>query len=385
MIHPGFDAGEYERRLRAFQQGLATRQLSGAILTAEANYNYLAGYHHFAPWTTFCRPVFVLVPTAGEPVLLVHRFPLVDAQRDSWFSDVRGYDSLTFAPVDEVMAIASELQLTDGPIGMELGSEHRLGLTIQEFAELTSVFSPTPLVDVGDLLWDLRIIKSEPEIELLRESGRIAAAAFERCFQTLRAGITEAEVASAMGETIAAEGGRAGFFIATSGNGSYDRTSGLPRERALEKGDMFWCDLGVVYRGYWTDHCRAATIGVAKEGQRDGWNAVTELTKGVVRQVRAHITPPELVAHLNSDAMQRGLSFNFAAGRIGHGIGLMSTEPPSVASYDSTELLEGMTIAIEPGWSDQELGTFIAEENLVVRTDGPELLTVTPRELVEIL
>ena len=82
MIHPGFSRSEYEGRLRAFQRALGERELVGAIVTAEANYNYLAGYHHFAPWTTFCRPVFLVIPTDGEPVLLVHAFPAADAKRE---------------------------------------------------------------------------------------------------------------------------------------------------------------------------------------------------------------------------------------------------------------------------------------------------------------
>ena len=45
MIHPGFSDAEYERRVSDLQAGLEARGLSGAILTAEANYNYFAGYH----------------------------------------------------------------------------------------------------------------------------------------------------------------------------------------------------------------------------------------------------------------------------------------------------------------------------------------------------
>ena len=384
MIHPGFSEAEYQRRVSDLQAGLESRGLGGAILTAEANYNYFAGYHHFAPWTTFCRPVFLLVPTVGAPVMLVHGFPLMDARRDTWFPDVRGYDDLMYAPIEQVLGVVDELGMRSGPIGMELGAEHRIGLTGNELDDLRASLSPVPVVDIGDLIWSIRIIKSAAEVDLHRESGRIAAAAFERCFSALHEGMTEVQAADVLGETIASEGARAGFFIVTSGQGFYDRTAGLPRERALERGDMLWIDLGVVYRGYWTDHCRAATIGPASQGQRDNWNAMRELTWSAVEQVRAHRRPPELVSHLEAEAAKMGLAFNFSAGRVGHGIGLMSTEPPHIASYYEDELLDGMTITIEPGWTDQELGTFIAEENLVVRADGPEMLTVTPRELIEV-
>ncbi len=383
MLKPPFPASEYESRMRRFQARLAERELGGAIITSEANYNYLTGYHHFAPWTTHCRTVFVVVPAAGEPVLLLHAFPAADARRDCWFDDVRGYDSLTYAPIEQVVAMLAELGMAGAPVGMELGAEHRIGLTGTEFDDLRrALFSP--IVDIGDILWDLRLIKSDAEIAMLVESGRIAAAAFEHCFANVRVGMTELDAASALGQKILAEGGRVGFFIMTSGPGSYERTAGHPRDRALEAGDMLWADLGVVYGGYWTDHCRAAVLGRASTGQRDNWNAVRELTWNAVQECLPGRTPPEIVSGLNADAANRGMEFTFAAGRVGHGIGLMSTEPPHIAPYDKTVFRERMTFTIEPGWIDQRLGTFVSEENLVVREGGPQLLTVTPRELVEI-
>jgi Xaa-Pro aminopeptidase len=383
VLNPPFPTSEYESRMRRFQARLAERELGGAILTSEANYNYLTGYHHFAPWTTHCRTVFVVVPAVGEPVLLLHAFPAADARRDCWFDDVRGYDSLTYAPIDQVVAIVAELGMAGAPLGMELGAEHRIGLTGTEFDDLRRALF-APIVDVGDILWDLRLIKSDAEIAMLVESGRIAAAAFEHCFASVKVGMTELDAASALGQKILAEGGRVGFFIMTSGPDSYERTAGHPRDRVLETGDMLWADLGVVYGGYWTDHCRAAVLGRASTGQRDNWNAVRELTWNAVQECLPGRTPPEIVSGLNADAAKRGMEFTFAAGRVGHGIGLMSTEPPHIAPYDHTVFRERMTFTIEPGWIDQRLGTFVSEENLVVRESGPQLLTVTPRELVEI-
>jgi Xaa-Pro aminopeptidase len=384
VLRPPFPTSEYEGRVRQLQAGLADRGLAGALLTSEANYNYFTAYHHFAPWTTHCRSVFVFIPTTGEPVLLLHAFPAADARIDCWFDDVRGYDLLTYAPIDQVVSIVRELGMDGAPIGMELGAEHRIGLTAVELDDLRASLASPGVVDIGDLLWDLRVIKSEAEIGMLAESGRIAAAAFAECFANARVGMTELEVASILGQKILAEGGRVGFFIMTSGPGSYERTAGHPRDRALEPGDMLWIDLGVVYGGYWTDHCRAAVLGAASTGQRDSWDALRALTWGAVEASLPGRTPPEIVAGLDAAAAARGMELTFAAGRIGHGIGLMSTEPPHIAPYDDTTFRERMTFTIEPGWIDQELGTFVAEENLVVREGGPQLLTVTPRELVEI-
>ena len=136
-------------------------------MTSEANYNYFAGYHHFAPWTTFCRPVFFFVPAEDDPTLLIHGFPAADARRDVWFDDVRSYDSLTFAPIAEVVAICQERGLLDGPVGMELGAEHRIAMTALEWDELRDAID-RPIEDIGDAIWDLRIIKSDAEVHHLK-------------------------------------------------------------------------------------------------------------------------------------------------------------------------------------------------------------------------
>jgi Xaa-Pro aminopeptidase len=124
-------------------------------------------------------------------------------------------------------------------------------------------------------------------------------------------------------------------------------------------------------------------VGGASQEQRDQWKAITGLTRSTVEHLRPGQTAAKVVEFIQDEGKRMGLEFSFAAGRSGHGMGLMSTEPPHIALYDETELRPGMVFTIEPGWIEQELGVFVAEENLVLREDGADLLTVTPRELVE--
>jgi len=60
-----------------------------------------------------------------------------------------------------------------------------------------------------------------------------------------------------------------------------------------------------------------------------------------------------------------------------------STKPPQIALYDDTILEPGMVFTLEPGVVN-DLETFLAEEDIVVRTDGYWLLAITPRELYKI-
>ena len=70
------------------------------------------------------------------------------------------------------------------------------------------------------------------------------------------------------------------------------------------------------------------------------------------------------------------------AGRLGHGVGLQLTEPPSHRPGDKTKLVPNMVITIEPGLEYLPGKMLVHEENIVVTEDGPKLLTIrAPREM----
>ncbi|MCL4676334.1 MAG: M24 family metallopeptidase, partial [Pararhodobacter sp.] len=72
-------------------------------------------------------------------------------------------------------------------------------------------------------------------------------------------------------------------------------------------------------------------------------------------------------------------------GRLGHGLGLTLTEWPSITASDRTPLREGMVLTLEPGVIIAPGRIMVHEENIVLRADGPELLsTRAPAELPEL-
>jgi Xaa-Pro aminopeptidase len=378
-----FPREEYERRCRAAQEGMGAAGLDGLFLTAEANLNYFTGHRHFAPWTTFTRPEICLLPRAGEPVLILQGFLEADARRDSWVRDIRPYTPLTGAPLDLVRDTIAARGLDKGRWGAELGSEQRLGLSYQDFLAIQRALPQATFADASDLLWRLRIVKSPAELEAMRRAAQVAARAYDHAFASAKAGMTEKAFAALLAEAIVRDGAEVGFIMATSGPGNYERVAGMPTDRRLERGDMVWIDLGVVWNGYWSDHCRAAVVGPPTAEQRRNWEQVVQVTAKGVEAVRPGAPVGAVVEACTAEARRLGLEFTFAAGRLGHGMGLMSTEPPHVAAYDASVLRPGMVVTVEPGWV-LDHGAYICEENVAVTPTGSEALTVTSRALRQI-
>ena len=83
-----------------------------------------------------------------------------------------------------------------------------------------------------------------------------------------------------------------------------------------------------------------------------------------------------------AEVLEKAGSIGNNVGRMGHGLGLQLTEPPSNAPGDLTELVPGAVLTVEPGMAYAPGRMIVHEENLVIREDGAELLSRrAPREM----
>ena len=274
-----------------------------------------------------------------------------------------------------------DLGLDRGRLGMELGDEQRLGMTQLELEALRAGLKHVELVDAAPPLWRLRMIKSPAEQALMRESAAITARAMAAGLECAATGVTEREVARAVGERMMREGAdRPGFIMMASGAENHHVLSGKPTERALEPGDMLWMDLGSVYCGYWSDFCRACVVGGPTRAQRDAQAIIVEVNQAYVDAVKPGEPKHRIPAAAEAAFARVGIAVRVGAGRIGHGMGLMSTESPHVAHYDATIMTPGLVFTIEPRF-ENEHGIFNCEELVLVTERGGELLTTMARTL----
>ena len=373
-------AEEVRARIARLAALAAGAGLDGVLLTAESNVDYFSGYRHHAPWTLFARPFFEVVSAGGEAVLVAHSFLVPEVERTSAVRDVRAYTK-SGGGLDALLDCLRALGLHRGRLGMELGDEQRLGMTQQEFEALRAGLDGVEIVDAAPLLWRLRMVKSPAEQVLMRESAAITARAMAEGFERAAPGVTEREVARAVGEAMMREGAdRPGFIMMASGAANYHVLSGKPTDRALESGDMLWMDLGSVYRGYWSDFCRACVVGGPTRAQRDAQAIILEVNQACVEAVKPGEPMHRIPAAAEAAFARFGMAVEVGAGRIGHGMGLMSTEPPHVAHYDATIMTPGLVFTIEPRFVNEH-GIFNCEELVLVDERGGELLTTMPRSL----
>lgn len=245
-------------------------------------------------------------------------------------------------------------------------------------------------------------IKSEREIELMREAGRLLAKTHVELEKALHAGMTTKEVDRICEEIIRSYGcipsflNYNGFPASVCVSINDEVVHGIPsKSRVIHEGDIVSLDTGLIYKGYQSDAARTYGIGeISKEAAK-----LIEVTK---QSFFEGIKYAKAGNHLNDigTAIQKYCEqFGFGVVRdlVGHGIGTEMHESPEIPNFDmgrrGIRLRAGMTLAIEPminlgrydvAWTDDdwtvvtEDGSLSAHyENTVLITDGePEILSL---------
>jgi Xaa-Pro dipeptidase len=158
---------------------------------------------------------------------------------------------------------------------------------------------------------------------------------------------------------------------------------GNPGTRELRRGDVVCADVSACLDGYWGDLTRCATVGSASEWARAAWEVVREAQAAAVDACRPTVPARDV------DAAQRRIvegrpDLGQCLHGAGHAIGLALHEPPFLVPRTDTPLEEGMIFTIEPGLYRPGTGGIRLEDDVLVRADGPELLSSLPLDLVEL-
>lgn len=378
-----FSENEYRSRWQHASQEMRRLGLDALLLTAETNILYFCGHQPIVPWDTATRATFCILPQTGDPLMLVHDVWAGGAQADSPIRDIRSFGATTAPPVALIYECLQDLGLTHARIGAELGYEQRMGLAPNDFATIQAAVPHVTWVDGAHVLWAVRMIKSPAEVAYIRRACEINTAAFDWAFRRMTPATTESELAGLFQAGIALAGGEFGFMAPAFVPAAYHTMSRIPGSTCIEPGKLVWNDLGSLYRFYWSDFSRAAVLGKATAAQRDLWGRVHEMTQATLAAVRPGCAPAEIVEVCNRAAQRLGIVTNFASGRIGHGLGLLLTEPPHIAAYEQELLAPGMVITIEPGIINDD-GVYIVEQNLLVTESGADILSTGNWEIWEI-
>jgi len=279
-------------------------------------------------------------------------------------------------------AVAMRLTALAAEAGIKRLGVEAHDVTVEQYAELTAIDQGIGLPPLGRLVEELRMVKDEEEIGLLRRACELTDQAFADVLPQLRPGLTERQVGLLLDRRmvdLGADGLAFDTIVASGPNGAIPHHS--PGDRPLEAGDLVTMDFGALYRGYHADMTRTVAIGSVADWQKEIYELVRRAQQAGVDAARDGADTREVDAAARDMIKEAGHGDAFPHG-LGHGVGLEIHEAPLLGYDKAGRLMDRVPITSEPGVYLAGRGGVRIEDTLVVRADGPELLTKTAKELL---
>lgn len=347
-------------------------EIDAVLITKLINIRYLTGF------------------TGSNAALLVHLGDERDSEgRTLLYTDGRYVTQASNQVPDlhAVIARSSAQHLVESALEADigvLGFEAHVATVAQLHGWQTQTSgSSLSLVPTPRIVEPLREVKDEFEIAQLRTACACADAAMAQLLEmgALRVGRTEKQVRRDLEDLMFAHGADGLAFetiVAAGANSAVPHHR--PTDSILVQGDFVKIDFGAQVGGYHSDMTRTFVLGQPAGWQRD----VYDLVLRAQRAGREALAPGVRVVDVDGAARQviaDAGQERFFLHSLGHGVGLEIHEAPSIAQQGSGTLLGGAAVTVEPGVYFSGRGGVRIEDTLVVREDGPELLTLTEKEL----
>ncbi|MDR6224670.1 M24 family metallopeptidase [Desmospora profundinema] len=350
-------------RLERLRKWLSKRNLEALLVTHPVNRRYLTGFTGSSGW--------VLV--TGDRQVLISDFRYTEQGKE---------ESPHFSFVDHGGNLLKEVARLCREAGVSTLAFEEAHLTVRVHRQLMEALEGVELRPVVQVVEELRQIKSEDEVAIIRQAASIVDTAFEKILEKIKPGVTEREIESHLEILMRKQGATSSSFdiIVASGPRSA-LPHGVASDRVMQRGDLVTLDFGALYQGYCSDMTRTVVLGPPADWQREIYGIVLEAQQKAVAAIRPGITGQEVdtVARDHINANGYGDQFGHSTG---HGLGMEVHEAPTLSIRGKEPLEPGMVVTVEPGIYLPGRGGVRIEDDVCVTENGYEGLTFSPKELI---
>lgn len=255
---------------------------------------------------------------------------------------------------------------------------HQIHQQVKNLAKLTQI---EPLVGAVEAL---RFVKSASEIANIQQAADIADKALALMLKSVKAGVTERELAIELDYQMAKLGSEEVSFATILLFGERSALPhGIPSDRQLKNGDFILIDFGAVINGYRSDMTRTFVFGQASAEQKHVYQLVQSAQQAALDEVKEGVLGTHLYKQ-SADILLNSEYRQYAGEGLGHGVGLVLHEQPFIGPDCHTAIEKGCVITIEPGIYIPGWGGVRIEDDVVLTDDGLTIITKSPKGLIEL-
>ncbi|MDQ6690117.1 MAG: Xaa-Pro peptidase family protein [Gemmatimonadota bacterium] len=372
---PISEAERLQRRDKA-QRLMKELGYSAMLIEPGANMTYFAAID----WSRSERLFAFILPQTGKPIVIAPGFEQQRAE-----DQVGGRFEIRVWQEDQspealIAGVFRDWGISTGKVAID-GTARTFVYSEMGLANPAILFGTAEAITNA-----CRGVKSAHEIEIMRYANRITLDVYRDAFKTLRAGMTQAQLARNVLDGFAKRGFPGGFALVLFGESSA-YPHGLPKPRSLAENQVVLVDGGTSVLGYQSDMTRTVAFGTpAPEAQK-----VFDIVHEAQRSALAAAAPGKRCGDVDAAARKvitdagYGPDYRTFTHRLGHGIGLEGHEWPYLVRGSQIVMQPGMTFSDEPGI--YQYGKFgIRLEDIMAITDsGAEMMTPTQSSLSPML
>jgi Xaa-Pro dipeptidase len=389
----GIRDAEYAERRDRVRQRLAERGFDAIVLFYSPRIEYLSGFTHVSTE----RPMALVVPQDGDLGVLVPDLEREHVTKSPIIEHVKTYPEY---PAGDSGKHPME-HFADLLRSMNLGGK-RLAADRDGYADVNGYVGPsvsqvmeTDVAEAPEIVDGLRQVKSDAELDLIRQSAIWGNLAHRLMQDYMVVGRTEIEVSlqatadatnimlKTLGRAYASHGRGlrnvpvSASFIAGSNTAL---PHGLRSEKGLMPGDAIITGAGANVGGYKSELERTMVVGEPSAEFRRYFDIMLAIRDAAFAAFRPGRACAEVEADVIRAFEEHGVK-EMMRHHTGHGIGLEGHEQPFCDLGDETEVQPGMVFSVEPGLYVPGVAGFRPSDTIVITEDGCEIVTFYPRDL----
>ena len=368
--------------IEKFKAALNESGYDALLVFGPDNVQYLSGAHLLFTYSYLDRNLALLWPKGGEPVCICPIEWESSFRNLSWIGKTVGYMEMPAdhsKVVSAIVELANSKGVSSGKIGVDL---NRVPLSL--FEELEEALPKAKLASCDEWLKELRVVKTEKEIELLEDLAyRCDHAIFGTAHHVL---VTSTRSEMSLSEEIRVHAMErevdviGHHSVGPSASGEYAKkfwplapNYSIGFDKHLKPGEYVRMELRTSLDGYWSEGARMMVMGEPTEEQLAAYKALVKLRKAAMAAIKPGVKCSSVYDAVKEKAAKKGVELVLGLG-VGHGVGVTSYEPPYLTASNDMKLKTGMVIVLGPVIRGPEGVIMMSKDTVIVDDEGCRLV-----------
>ena len=358
--------------LATLRDKVLNKPYSAMLIFSDINISYLSTFTGHA--------ATVLLTSKGNYLLTDYRYFEQAKEQASHFKVIcRDRANQSLASLIEDLLFQDDCQC------LSFESEHISVMQWQQIHQQVSQLTKLgQIMPVTGAVEALRFIKSASQRASMEQAAKIGDTALSTMLNSVKAGVTERELAIELDYQMALLGSEQVSFATILLFGERSALPhGIPGDRQLKLGDIILIDFGAVVNGYRSDMTRTFVFGEASAEQKHIYQLVQSAQQAAIDAVVEGVLGSHLYQQ-SAKILFHSEYKEYAGEGLGHGVGLVLHEQPFIGPDCHTPIEKGCVFTIEPGIYIPGWGGVRIEDDVVLTDDGLKILTKSPKGLIEL-